>query len=89
MLVAFVQYVNPGCFACAGMILEAQFPHAGLGQNRQVRSIFNWIQEGSHRAPAFAVTLIHLKIGVAKIVATIEFIDFRNAAVLSRFAPDV
>ena len=59
------------------------------GADRQIRPLQHRPQERLGRAPAHAAPLIHLKIGVAEIVAAIELRDLRDAALLGRVAPRV
>ena len=60
-----------------------------VGTHREIRPLQHRPQERLGRAPAHAAPLVHLKIGVAEIVAAIELRDLRDAAFLGRVAPRV
>src|SRR3990170_2474214 len=46
-------------------------------------------QEGARRAPAPAAALVHLEVGAAEVVAVVEHLDLRDAALRGGLAPGV
>ena len=69
--------------------IESEPFDEGAGTDRQVRPLQHRPKERLGCAPAHAAPLIHLKIGVAEIVAAIELRDLRDAALLGGLAPGV
>ena len=55
----------------------------------QIVAPADWIQKGADRTPAPAGFLVHLKICVAEIVATIELGNLRDAAFFCGLAPGI
>ena len=61
----------------------------GLCHDGEVRPLFCRVQEGFCCTPPGTPFLVHLKIGIAKIVAAVEFRNFGNATILCRITPGV
>ncbi len=61
----------------------------GIGDDREVGARQHGSKKRLAGAPAFPTSLIHLKIGIAKIVSPVKFIDLRNTAGLGGVSPGV
>src|SRR5690606_17171194 len=60
-----------------------------MRQDFEIRPPESRPQERLRRAPAHAAPLVHLEVGVAEIVATVELRNLRDPALLRRFAPRI
>ena len=64
--------------------------HVRVGEQRQVRADASAGRSNALRgAPAHAAPLVHVEVGVAEVVAAVEFVDLGDAALLGRVAPRV
>ena len=61
----------------------------GVGDNREVFSRHHRSQKSLGAAPARAIALIHLEVGIAEIIAAIEFFDLGNAALCGGITPGI
>ncbi len=75
--------------AFAAFALEIQLEDRRPGHHRQIRPVRHRAQEGVGRAPAPAALLVHLEVGAAEVVAAVEHLDRRDAALGRRRAPGV
>ena len=70
-------------------VLQAHALHVRMGHHREVRALHHGPQQRLGGAPAHAALLVHVEIGVAEIVAAVEFLDLRDAAFGRGVAPRV
>src|SRR5262245_57226908 len=60
-----------------------------VGEHLEVRTMQYRTQKGAGGAPAAAALLVHLEVGAAEVVAVVEHLDLRDAALGGRLAPGV
>src|SRR5688572_16002033 len=70
-------------------VVEVQSENLGTGHHGQVRPMHDRPQESVGRAPAPAALLVHLEVGAAEVVAAVEYLDRRDAALGRGLAPGV
>jgi hypothetical protein len=89
LTLAFEGQIEPRCAQPGVRALELHALHLRARDHVQVRSCDSRSQERGSSAPAPAASLVHLEIGVAKIIAPIELGNLRNAALRRGLAPGI
>src|SRR6185295_2871400 len=71
------------------LLADAQRLHVRLGHHREVGALHRLAQPRLGGAPAHALPLVHVEVGVAEVVAAVELVDLRDADLFRGITPGV